>query len=162
MKDSKITIRPMQDEDLPMVSRIVCAGYRWLGKVEGYTPEETRLLIEMRGSPEAIANQRRDSHFIVAVTDNEIVGMASIRKNEIMKLYIDPNRMRQGIGSALFKAAEHLIADAGYSEISLGAFPSGAKFYEAMGMQMEGERVSTGGPLKGRKFLAFRKKLQKM
>lgn len=157
MNKEEITIRPMADEDVPAASAIVCAGYLWLGRAEGYTPEETTSLIALRGAPEAITEQRRDCHFLVAEIDGVVMGVASIRKNEFMKLYIAPDRMRQGIGVALFKSAARLIAGKGYDEVILGAFPSAGGFYEVMGMEKIGERSPTRGPIAGRCVYLYRK-----
>jgi ribosomal protein S18 acetylase RimI-like enzyme len=160
MKIPGILIREMRNNDIPAVSDIICAGYKWLAKMEGYTPEETSELINKRGSPEVIAKQREEYRFIVADIDDALVGAVSIRKNEITKLYVVPNLFRRGVGSTLFNHAEKIIADQGYDNISLGAFPSSAGFYEAMGMKKDGEKIPTGGPIKGRRILLYRKKIK--
>ena len=162
MNAPKIIIREMRDDDISAVSDIVCACYNWLARVEGYTPEETSRLISERGSPEAVSTQRKKCHFIVATIDDGVVGAVAIHKNTITKLYISPDRFRQGIGSALFDSAEKYIAGTGYNDIFLGAFPSSARFYEAKGMELEGEKIATGGPIKGRTILLYRKEVSKI
>jgi ribosomal protein S18 acetylase RimI-like enzyme len=159
MQKQNVIVREMRDEDIVMVSDIICAGYTWLAQTEGFTSEELRHLIDERGSIDAISKQSKDCSFLVAVIDNNIVGMASIFKNEIAKLYVTPDWHNQGIGSALFNAAEKRIVDEGYSVIRLVAFPSSIKFYKAMGMKIDGEKTSTRGPLKGRAFVHFRKSI---
>ncbi len=154
---SKIVIRDMRKNDIAAISDIICACYRWLAEMEGYTTRETSLLIEKRGSCKALTEQQRECHFIVAEINDELKGASSIHKNEIMKLYVDPNHFCKGIGSALFTYAEKIIAEQGYDNILLGAFPSSAGFYEAMGMELENEKISAGGPLKGRRILIYSK-----
>jgi ribosomal protein S18 acetylase RimI-like enzyme len=157
---SKIVIRDMRKNDIAAISDIICACYRWLAQMEGYTAEETSNLIEKRGSCKALTKQQQECHFIAAEINDELTGAVSIRKNEIMKLYVDPNHFRRGIGSALFAYAENIIAIRGYDNILLGAFPSSAGFYEAMGMELENEKISAGGPIKGQRILAYGKKIR--
>jgi len=159
MQKHEINIRDMRDEDIAIVSEIVCAGYNWLAQTEGFTAEELRRLLDERGSIDAISKQSKECHFLVAIIDDKIVGMASIFKNEIAKLYVASDYHHHKIGSALFAAAEKQIADEGYAEIHLVAFPTSLKFYKAMGMAIDGEKTSTRGPLKGRTFIHFRKRL---
>lgn len=149
----------MNDNDLAEVSRIVCACYVWLAGQEGYTPEETARLIGERGSAEALVSQQKECHFIVAESDSRIVGIAATSKNIIIKLYIDPDHFRKGIGSRLFDAAEKHIANDGYNDIFLGAFPVSAGFYEAKGMELEEKKLTTGGPIKGRMIWLYRKEI---
>ncbi|HBC47492.1 MAG TPA: hypothetical protein DEO84_01265 [candidate division Zixibacteria bacterium] len=155
--NKEITIRDMNDNDLSEVSRIVCACYVWLAGQEGYTPEETSRLISERGSAEALISQQRECHFIVAEMDGKLTGIASTSKNIITKLYVDPEYFRKGIGSRLFDAAEKRIANDGYNDIFLGAFPVSAGFYEAKGMELEEKKLTTGGPIKGRMIWLYRK-----
>ncbi len=159
MKKQNISIRAMTDEDVPEVSNIVCSGYNSLAKLEGFTPEETTCLIAELASQESISDQRRNYHFTVAAFGKYVVGAVAVDGNEIEKSYVNPNLGRQGIGAALFEAAERHIADAGYDEIRLGAFSSAAGFYKAMGMELDGRRVNVGDPIKGRNTLLFKKLL---
>lgn len=149
----------MTDEDVAAVSGIVCAGYNWLARLEGFSPDEIAHLTSERGSAEAISAQRQICLFMVAEIDGLIVGVVSVHANEISKLYVDPNVGGQKVGTALFNAAEKRIIGEGFSEIRLGAFPSAAGFYKAMGMELVGSRASTRGPLTGRTTLLFRKTL---
>jgi ribosomal protein S18 acetylase RimI-like enzyme len=155
--NKELIIRDMNDDDLPEVSRVVCACYVWLAGKEGYTSEEMARLISERGSVEAIASQQKECHFMVADAGGKIMGIAATSKNIITKLYIDPEHFRKGIGSRLFDAAEKHIANDGYNDIFLGAFPVSAGFYEAKGMELEERKVTTGGPIKGRMILLYRK-----
>jgi ribosomal protein S18 acetylase RimI-like enzyme len=155
-----ILIRDMKKDDLKAVSDLICACYEWLAKMEGFTSVETSDLIRERGSPEAIAGQWREYQFMVAEIDGEAAGAVSIRGNEITRLYVKPAFFRRGLGSRLFINAEKIIADRGYDNISPGAFPTSAPFYEAMGMKLEYEKIAAGGPIKGHPILVYGKKVR--
>jgi len=160
MADSdRINIVDMMDDHVPVVSRIVCDGYRWLAENEGYTDEQLARLIETRGCEESIRRQSLQYRFLVAVFGSDVLGVAAIEGNELTKLYVDIASHGLGIGSALFRAAERIIADAGYSELSLGSFASSVTFYENMGMIISEHQSCNTGPLAGRQVIVMRKQL---
>ena len=154
-----VTIRAMLQEDLARVSDIVCAGYRLQAEQAGYTAEQLDRLIAERGIEPALVTQLEQCRFIVAVSEEEILGVAAIAGNEITKLYIDPQFLRRGVGTALFQAAEKIIAADGNRQLSLGAFAFRVPFYEAMGMQVATEKTITGGPLAGERQTILEKSL---
>ena len=86
------------------------------------------------------------------------MGVIGIKDNEITKLYVDPSRLRQSIGTGLFAAASDIIARAGHRELWLGTiFQDTLPFYKAMGMS-EFERKPVGiGPMIGAKSILLRK-----
>jgi GNAT superfamily N-acetyltransferase len=155
----EIVIRAMSENDLQAVSDLVCAGYQWLAAKEGYSSDELFLLCQERGSSEAITAQSRECKFYLAEHNGTILGMVSINKTTIEKLYVHSEHHGQGIGKTLFYFAEKKIAENGYSEISLGAFPSSAGFYKVMGMTCIGEKTAGSGPIKGQRIMLFEKKL---
>jgi GNAT superfamily N-acetyltransferase len=156
---AEIVIRAMSENDILAVSDLVCGGYKWLAAKEGYSSDELSRLCHERCSFEAISAQSRECDFYLAECNGTIIGMASVSKTTIEKLYVNPEHHGKGIGKTLFRFAEKKIADEGYTEISLGAFPSSAGFYLAMGMTCIGEKTAAGDPIKGRKILLFEKKL---
>jgi ribosomal protein S18 acetylase RimI-like enzyme len=86
--------------------------------------------------------------FLLAVAaDGALAGFCSYKADEVIGLYVAPDRGRQGIGSALLAAAEAAIAAAGHDRIRIGASLSGRAFYEAHGYRVTADRVwkSRGG-----------------
>jgi len=86
--------------------------------------------------------------FLLAVAgDGALAGFCSYKADEVIGLYVAPDRGRQGIGSMLLAAAEAAIAAAGHERIRIGASLSGRAFYEAKGYRVVAERVwkSRGG-----------------
>ncbi len=159
MNKQTVEIRKMRDEDLPRVSQIVCAGYRWLAEQEGFTQEELDRLVARRGSERALRSQAQTYRFLVATKGEIVVGVVAIKKNEVTKLYVDPEHHRQGIGAALFHAAEEIIAQDGHKELFLGAFPSSVPFYEGIGLRVSSTEVKHCGLLAGRQCAIMKKTL---
>ncbi len=161
MKTTAIKIRDMRHDDIPRVSDIVCAGYRWLAERAGYSSAHLAALIAHRGSEEAIHSQRESYRFIVAVRDNHILGAVGIEGAEVSKLFVDPDSHRKGIGTALFRAAEEAIGESGHDTLFLGAFGPSIQFYEAMGLKPDHEKTIDCGPLRGKKHTVMSKGLSR-
>src|SRR3990170_288091 len=62
-----------------------------------------------------------------------IVGFCSLKDKELRSLYVDPDWSGLGIGSALLRRAEAMIAAAGHDKVVIGASLSGLPFYEQRG-----------------------------
>ena len=134
-------VRAMSNEDFPRVSDLLCSCYRWLGKKEDLTPQNVQFLVEHRGSIDTVKRESEVETYCVACNDTGIVGMVSVKDNEITKLYVHPRWHRKGFGQLLFEKAEEIIAGNGHTTITLGAIgKSPVPFYESMGMVISGRR----------------------
>jgi RimJ/RimL family protein N-acetyltransferase len=95
----------------------------------------------------------------IAVDGHDIVGFVTVSPSrdedlsglgEVCGLYVEPNRWRSGVGSALLAQAEVLLRDAGFNEFHLWVLEgnTGARrFYERVGWAPDGARkvVEMGG-----------------
>lgn len=139
----QILIRTMTDEDIPEVSELLCSCYNWLADIEGFPKEFTDFLLTKRASIDTIEHESKNQQYFVASYGSDIIGMVSIKNDEITKLYVDPNRHRQGIGKRPFNAAERIIVANGFKQVTLGVLGKSALlFYEAMGMIISGRKQS--------------------
>ncbi|MBT7067444.1 MAG: GNAT family N-acetyltransferase [Verrucomicrobia bacterium] len=141
------------------MSEIVCAGYRWLAEQAGYPSGQLADMIAHRGSERAIREQCESYQFLVATRDSRILGVVGIEHAEVTKLFVDPSSLREGIGTALFRAAEEAIMKAGHGMLFLGAFGPSMPFYEAMGLSADHEKTIDCGPLRGRRNTVMKKSL---
>ena len=155
-----ISLRDMQETDCQDVSRLVCASFRWGAEREGMSEQTIKSYFSQRGSEDAIREQLKEYRCLIACSDKTMVGVVAIKENEITKLYVDPNFIRQGIGMKLFNAAEHIITEAGYDELILGVvFESSIPFYQAMGMSTISRTSVDCGPLASKDSILMRKQL---
>jgi GNAT superfamily N-acetyltransferase len=76
-------------------------------------------------------------------------------KAEIRLIFVAPERMRAGVGGALWQYAEARARALGADRIELDADPNAVAFYERMGMRVVGE--SPSGSIPGRMLPRMRK-----
>lgn len=76
---------------------------------------------------------------------------------ELRLIFVAPERLRAGIGAALWRYAEARARALGADAIALDADPNAVPFYERMGMTIVGERPS--GSIPGRALPRMRKVL---
>lgn len=132
-------IRACRDDGIVGVQRLVRASLAWLGEREGWTKAQLAGIRASFGSVEEMEQLRARQTWLVAVLDGAVVGFASLEGGDLCQLHVDPARHRQGIGTALFRAAERIARDAGEVELRVRTTPTSVPFYEAMGMHVEGE-----------------------
>jgi ribosomal protein S18 acetylase RimI-like enzyme len=136
-------IEPMTDADHAEVSELLRACFNWLADREGFTDRQREFLVGPRSSVETLREEsRKRPHLVARDPDGTIMGMAAIREHEIARLYVHPRTHGQGVGKALFEAAEAMICEAGFTEVTVAALvESAAAFYRAMGMHEVGRQV---------------------
>ena len=135
-------IEPMTDADHAEVSELLRACFNWLAEREGFTDRQREFLVGPRSGAETlrIESQTRP-HLVARDQDRTILGMAAIRENEIARLYVHPQYHGRGVGKALFQAAESMIRQAGFTEVTVAALvENAAAFYRARGMHEIGRQ----------------------
>lgn len=152
-------IRPMMDEDVPDVSKLLCDCFRWLAKRESFTAEQLDFLLD-RASQETVRKESRTRTHLVAYENRMIAGLVVVNGDEIARLYVHPRLHRQGIGKMLFETAENLIRQSGFAEANVAALVDNAfRFYKAMGMTEIGRQVYEPQVFLGRKVILMNKAL---
>jgi len=141
-------LRPGTPADGPALRDLHEASIRAFG-VSAYSAEEVESwvgVLEPHRYGEAMTEG--GEIFVVAEqADGALAGFCSYKADEVIGLYVAPDRGRRGIGSALLAAAEAAIAAAGHGKIRIGASLSGRAFYEAKGHRVVAKRLwkSRGG-----------------
>jgi ribosomal protein S18 acetylase RimI-like enzyme len=144
-----MTIRSMNEDDLPAVSWVFSKCYRWLGRLENYTSQQIEFLVSKRASLESLTREYQTQQYLVACEGADVVGMVAVSGNEITKLYVVPDHHRKQIGTQLFGATEAAIRNAGHESLVLGAFPTSVQFYRAVGLIVTARKPHGPGPLAG-------------
>ena len=135
-------IEPMTNADHAEVSELLRACFNWLADREGFTDRQREFLVGPRSGAETLRIESRTRpHIVARDQDGTIMGMAAIRANEIARLYVHPRYHRRGVGKALFQAAESMIRQVGFAEVTVAALvEDSAAFYRARGMREIGRQ----------------------
>ncbi len=154
-------IRLMKEDEIENVSHLLCTCYIWLANVEKYDQSELNFLLIKRGSTETIRRESAVEKYYIATADDVIVGMVSIRDNNITKLYVHPEHHGKGIGKELFETAKDEISNAGFKELNAVAIGESAEpFYEKMGMHIIDRKKSRASGFENRVGIIMRMNLE--
>lgn len=126
--DERLRIRPAEREDADSITRVFLASkatLRFLPNI--HTDEETSFFI---------ANiVLRDQDMLVAETNGEIGGFIAMHGDMVEHLYVRPDLLRRGIGSALLERAKERLP----SGFRLWVFQDNVparRFYERHGLRL--------------------------
>ncbi|SEL31657.1 GNAT family N-acetyltransferase [Haloferax larsenii] len=150
-----MTIRPATEADTGAILRV--AEQSWKHDYPGILTRETA---ETAASDWYTAEQvtaelhKSQAQILVAERGETVVGFAHTtwnyteREGYILRIYVDPDHRREGIGRALLQAALSDLDEKGIDQINamvLVANEPGNDFYEQFGFEHADERETTIG-----------------
>ena len=124
-------IRKISDDDIDEVSKLICRTLREIN-IADY-PKEIIEKICNKYSPEGIKSltQKRD---IFVLTDNKkIAATGALEGNVICGMFVDSERLKQGLGTKMIKYLESTAKKRNYNKIELPASLTAYKFYKKLG-----------------------------
>jgi len=109
---------------------------------------------QLEAHPDAIElpdEQIAAGHVRVAERDGAIVGFAVVLERagdacELDGLFVEPERMRGGIGRRLVRDAQRLARERGATRLDVVANPQAVAFYRAVGFTTVGDAQTRFGP----------------
>lgn len=140
METQGFTFRPMRDADATGMHDVHTRAVRQVcaRMVEPHTVEAWLHGRTPKGYLRA-ADEGGEA-FWIAVSDNgEIAGFASWREDELVSLFVDPERERRGLGHRLFATCEEDASKNGHKIVRLISTLNAQTFYESLGFTAEGE-----------------------
>ena len=85
-------------------------------------------------------------HLWIALLDEEIVGMISVRsRKHISLLFVDDKHQKMGIGRELMNTAAGYIKENGEKSVTVNASPYGVEFYHKIGFVDTGSETISAG-----------------
>ncbi len=140
-------IRPARpDEALLLTDLAIRSKAAW-----GY---ETAMVDAFRDELTVDPDSVADWHIHVAERGDALAGFYALsvqpegRAGEIEMMFVDPDRLRRGIGRALWRHMMKTAVSLGLRKIVIDADPYAESFYRAMGARRTGE--SPSGSIPGR------------
>ena len=145
-------VRFFQDSDSVACSRIGNAAWRQV--LARYYDEATIDHFQKYHEPARYIqiSQQYFSHsrILVAETDGVVLGFCLLGdlqnpkgEGEIYQLFVDPNHMREGIGTLLHTTAERVAKENGRTKLRCDSaiHPETIRFWEKCGFESRGEKV---------------------
>lgn len=124
------------------LTELALRSKRFWGYDDGFMQ---RVMPDMIVRPEYL----RDEYGIVAEIAGVAVGYAVLRVDGrtafLRDLFVEPDRMRAGVGGALFREASRIAREQGATTLTLEGDPNAVGFYRRMGMHQVGEEPSIAG-----------------
>ena len=109
-----------------------------------YTKEQIDAWAATYNNQEGWVRRMEEQYFYVAVSDNKIVGFASIDKFGYFDLlYVHKDCQKQGIGSKLAAKIEEVANETELNEITVQASVSAKPLFEKLGYKVTGEKHKT-------------------
>jgi GNAT superfamily N-acetyltransferase len=91
-----------------------------------------------------LTKKNREYDILVYVKDKKILGMGSLNKDYIGKVYVNPSMHGKGIGKEIMLFLEKLAVKRGYSHTLLRAYRNSKGFYSKQGYHFVKMHVYTG------------------
>ncbi|HEY9405552.1 MAG TPA: GNAT family N-acetyltransferase [Pyrinomonadaceae bacterium] len=141
------TVRRAVEEDCGGIWRVHTRAIREIASSH-YTPAETESWASPR-APEHYVEAIRNKEFYVAEEDGAITGFGALdhKQNEIEAVYVSPEVMRRGVGSAILRRLEERALELGVNSLKLDASLNAVAFYQSAGYEAQKEmkhRLASG------------------
>ena len=127
-------LRPGRPTDAEGIYAVHDRAIRVLGRGP-YSDSQVESWAHGNAPERFVEAMREDGEtFLVAIARQRgIVGFCSYKDEEVRALYVDPDWVRLGLGTALLRRAEAVIAANGHRKVIIGASLVGLPFYEVHG-----------------------------
>ena len=141
------TVRRAREEDAEGVWRVHTRAIRGIANSH-YTPEEVEAWASPR-KPEHYAEAIRNKEFYVAEEEGAVIGFGTLNpeENEIEAVYVSPQVVRRGVGSAILVRLEERARDLGLKTLKMDASLNAVPFYRSAGYESQKgmkHRLSSG------------------
>jgi len=123
-------IRPFEDKDANRCREIIRECFDKSVSLSNHASSYVKKIYTEKGYLE---NKSKEYQFFILEKNNEIVGFGGLKKNNIKKIYVDPNHQGEGIGATLLNYLEDLASKQGQKELILYAYDNSVPFYKKHG-----------------------------
>ena len=144
---SMFTVRRAVGEDAEGIWRVHVSAIRGVASSH-YTPEEIEAWAGPR-RPEHYAEAIRNKEFYVAEEDGAVTGFGALNpaEGEVEAVYVSPEVVRRGVGSAILRRLEERARALGLKSLKMDASLNAVLFYRSAGYEPRGgmkHRLSSG------------------
>jgi N-acetylglutamate synthase-like GNAT family acetyltransferase len=131
------TVRRAREEDCEGVWRVHVKAIREIANSH-YSPEEIEAWASPR-KPEHYIESIRNKEFYVAEEDGALIGFGTLnhKENEIEAVYVSPEVVRRGVGSAILQRLEERARALGLKSLKMDASLNAVPFYISAGYESQ-------------------------
>lgn len=127
------TIRKIAEKEVNEVSRLICKTLREIN-IADY-PKEIIEKICIKYSPEGIKNLTKKRDIFVLIENNKIAATGALEGNVICGMFVDSERLEQGLGTKMINHLESVAKKNNYNKTELPASLTAYKFYKKLGYE---------------------------
>lgn len=124
-------IRNAMSTDAIAISQIVVAALRE-SNAQDYSPDIIKR-VQQSFSPSAILHLLTQRQVYVACIDGHVVATASLDRNTVRSLFVDPVHQGKGLGSRLMATIESMAVQSGVKLLRVPSSITAEGFYLALG-----------------------------
>ncbi|WP_434597599.1 GNAT family N-acetyltransferase [Pseudomonas sp. R4-83] len=128
-----VQIRNASDSDAPAISKTIINALRE-SNARDYSSDIIDQVVQGFSVP-AVLRMLTERQVLVATIDGHIVATASLQKNIIRSVFVDPQYHRRGIGRHLISTIESIALDAGLSLLNVPSSIPAEGFYASLGFR---------------------------
>ncbi len=130
-------IRKARISDAQFISQLIQDTLEKIN-IADYSPQEIEAW-KGADTPEKAQERIQDKnrYVCVAVEKNEIVGVGSLKGDEITAIYVKSSYVGKGVGSLLLHHIEKIAKQQGNTELSMDSSLTAVKFYEKHGYEKD-------------------------
>jgi N-acetylglutamate synthase-like GNAT family acetyltransferase len=130
-KQKNIHIRRFRRSDLPAVRRLIYNTIEICYSAD--YPKEAIKFFKDYHSDKNILKGAAKGYTIVLEINNRIIGTGTIIDSHIMRVFVNPNFQKRGLGKLIMLKLEGKAALAGVKTVQLDASLPSKKFYDSLG-----------------------------
>jgi len=129
--EKQLKIRKLVVTDLPKIQKLIC---RTIDKCyKGRLFDYVVTYLKRFHSQENILAVAEKGYTAIVEMDGEIVATGSLIEGVILRVYVNPDCQKQGIGKLIMKELERRALQEGYDEVILRATDISWQYYHLMG-----------------------------
>lgn len=141
-------IRKARISDTQSISRLVQDTLEKIN-IADYSPQEIEAWKEA-DTPQKIKEriQDKERYICVAEDGNKIVGVGSLKGNEITAIYVKSNMVGRGVGSSVLAHLEEFAKEQSCTELSMDSSLTAVNFYKKHGYKKVRNSCHQAGDVK--------------
>ncbi|WP_263260602.1 GNAT family N-acetyltransferase [Pseudomonas sp. RIT-PI-S] len=134
--------RPALHSDAPTISEVILAALRTTN-AKDYSAEILQR-VALSFSPSAVLALINTRDVYVALSEDGIIGTASLDGTVIRTVFVAPAYQGKGVGTALMTAVEQLAIERGITRLKVPSSVTAEMFYRGLGFTVVREVIEEG------------------